>query len=413
MPDRDELSRRLASLRPEQRRLLEQRLKSERLASVLERGLPSAEEQDASDEMCEHTCRGMRFSLFFFSADGSADTNRKYDLLLDCARFADQRGFDAVWTPERHFQDFGGLYPNPSVLSAALAVATERIQIRAGSVVLPLHHPIRIAEEWAVVDNLSRGRAAVSCATGWHPDDFVMLPGNFADRRELMFETLEQVRRLWSGEAVRFSGVEGKEVEVRTFPRPIQAELPIWITSSGNAETWSRAGEVGANILASVGSQPLDELREKIDLYRESRQRAGFDPSSGIVSVMLHTFIGENNREVKETVRQPMAEYLFTHMKQRDSFVNIERITDADKRALTELAFEHYFDQASLLGTPGKCSRMIERLEQIGVDDVACLVDFGVDAGSILAGLELLDGLRQQHTLRPATSEASTEEVTQ
>ena len=76
----------------------------------------------------------MQFSLFFFSADGSTGTVDKYRLLIESAQFADQHGFSAIWTPERHFQDFGGLYPNPSVLGAALSMITKRIHIRAGSV---------------------------------------------------------------------------------------------------------------------------------------------------------------------------------------------------------------------------------------------------------------------------------------
>ena len=87
---------------------------------------------------------------------GTIGRRDRYRLLLEGARFADRHGFAAVWTPERHFHAFGGLYPNPAVTGAALAAITERIGIRAGSVVLPLHNPIRVAEEWSVVDNLSR-----------------------------------------------------------------------------------------------------------------------------------------------------------------------------------------------------------------------------------------------------------------
>ena len=118
------------------------------------------------------------FSLFYFASGGSEQSADQYRLLLDGARVADSHGFAAVWTPERHFHRFGGLYPNPSVSSAAIAAITERIQIRAGSVVLPLHHPIRVTEEWAVVDNLSNGRVGVSFASGWQPEDFVLAPGN-------------------------------------------------------------------------------------------------------------------------------------------------------------------------------------------------------------------------------------------
>ena len=88
------------------------------------------------------------------------------------ARFADQNDFTAVWLPERHFHAVGGFSPNSSLLAAALARETTRLQLRGGSVVLPLHHPVRVAEEWSLVDNLSNGRAAIFIATGWHPERF-------------------------------------------------------------------------------------------------------------------------------------------------------------------------------------------------------------------------------------------------
>src|SRR3989475_2145150 len=147
--------------------------------------------------------RSLDFSLFYFASGGSEQSADQYRLLLDGARFADSHGFAAVWTPERHFHRFGGLYPNPSVSSAAIAAITERIQIRAGSVVLPLHHPIRVTEEWAVVDNLSNGRVGVSFASGWHARDFVLSADSYADRKAVMRRSIEEVRTLWRGGSVR------------------------------------------------------------------------------------------------------------------------------------------------------------------------------------------------------------------
>ncbi|MGO4427050.1 LLM class flavin-dependent oxidoreductase, partial [Streptomyces sp. MCAF7] len=96
---------------------------------------------------------GCDFSLYFFG-DYPEDAERdKYALIMAAAEFADQHGFHALWFPERHFNSFGALFPNPSVLAAALAGRTSRIRLHAGSVVLPLHHPVRVAEEWSVVDN--------------------------------------------------------------------------------------------------------------------------------------------------------------------------------------------------------------------------------------------------------------------
>lgn len=154
-------------------------------------------------------------------AEEDESTGDKYRLLLERARFADQHGFAAVWTPERHFHAFGGVYPNPAVVGAALATITDHIQIRAGSVVLPLKHPIRVAEEWSVVDNLSRGRVGISVASGWHANDFVLAPENYPDRRERMFSQLETLQKLWRGEPVSFRGGAGNEVAVTIHPLPV------------------------------------------------------------------------------------------------------------------------------------------------------------------------------------------------
>lgn len=401
-----DISKRLAALSPEQRKLLEKRLRREGLSDSLAQGTPAAaqagppargEGEGAGDTARGGADREVQFSLFFFSADGSSTSAGKYRLLLESAKFADRHGFAAVWTPERHFQDFGGLYPNPSVLGAALAASTERVQIRAGSVVLPLHHPVRVVEEWSVVDNLSGGRAAISCASGWHPSDFIFAPHDYAERHDVMFDHIETVRRLWAGEALRFRGVNGAEVEVRTMPRPVQPELPLWVTSAGNTRTWERAGEVGANILATMGSQPLGDLAKKIRLYREARSRAGHDPQAGTVSLMLHTFIGDDLAEVREKVRAPLTAYLRTHIRQRDAVLEVEGITHEDEDALVRLAFEHYFENASLIGTPGKCARMVERLRGVGVDEIACLVDFGLDFDEVMKSLPYVSGLREAY----------------
>ncbi|HXQ69673.1 MAG TPA: MupA/Atu3671 family FMN-dependent luciferase-like monooxygenase, partial [Pyrinomonadaceae bacterium] len=173
--------------------------------------------------------KGMQFSLFYFASDGNtADKKDKYRLLIEGAKFADQNDFVAVWTPERHFHAFGDLYPNPAVTGAAIATITERIQIRAGSVVSPLHHPIRVAEEWAMIDNLSHGRVGVSFASGWHAADFVFAPENYAQRRSIMTEHIDMVRKLWRGEKLPFRGGSGQDVEVGILPQPIQPELPVW-----------------------------------------------------------------------------------------------------------------------------------------------------------------------------------------
>jgi len=380
----------LASLSPEQRAALEQKIKQKK--SVQEAGSPSP-----------HSARDMKFSLIFFSGDGSSDQPDKYRLLLESAAFADRNGFAAVWTPERHFQAIGGLYPNPSVLSAAIAATTSNIQLRAGSVVLPLHHPIRVAEDWAVVDNLSGGRVAISVATGWHPADFVLHPEHYEQRKEIMFRNLDQIRRLWRGEAVTYEDIAGEPIEVRTLPRPIQPELPVFLTASGNPATWEKAGELGFHILCSLANHPAEALKERIHLYREARARAGHAPADGIVSVMLHTYVGENDQAVKELVREPLKDYLNTFLGQYDTPMNpyqdekVMSILSNDRESLINFAFEKYFQMSSLMGSKGKCRKMVERLHEQGVNEVACLLDYGLETDTILHGLQALAELKDEY----------------
>src|ERR1700678_2067327 len=143
-----------------------------------------------------------QLSLFFFNADAAGRKEGQYDMLLESAKFADQNGFTAVWTPERHFQRFGGLYGSPTVTGAALAVLTKRIGIRAGSVVLPLQNVLRVAEEWSMIDNFSNGRVAIAAASGWHVNDFVLSPATYQNRYPDMCEKIATIQRLWRGEKI-------------------------------------------------------------------------------------------------------------------------------------------------------------------------------------------------------------------
>jgi natural product biosynthesis luciferase-like monooxygenase protein len=388
------LSDRIKNLTPEQQELLRRRMQQRELKQPE----PAPAEPVVTTASVEppRLRRKIDFSLFFFSADGTSSEGERYKLLMESAKFADRNAFNAIWTPERHFQTFGGLYPNPAVLSAALSMITERVQIRAGSVVLPLHSPVRVAEDWALVDNLSRGRVALSFATGWHEHDYVIAPANYENRRELMFRDIVVVRRLWAGEEVELPGVDGRKTRVKTLPRPIQTELPFWVTVA-SARTWQRAGEIGANVLTALGALSLDELSQLIASYRKARLENGHDPRTGIVSLMLHTYLGTDLEAIRTKVRAPMKNYLQSYLDQFRPMVE-QGVTDSsspEMQDLLELAFENYFQNASLLGTPAKCAAMVEKISAAGVNEAACLVDFGLDFESTMQSLECLADLRQ------------------
>ncbi|MFD3167090.1 amino acid adenylation domain-containing protein [Herpetosiphon sp. NSE202] len=354
--------------------------------------------------------QALDFSLFYFASDTGQDPQDKYRLLLEGAKFADQHGFTAVWTPERHFHSFGGLYPNPSVVGAAIAAVTERIQIRAGSVVLPLQHPLRVAEEWSVVDNISKGRVGVSFASGWHADDFVLAPANYHERKDIMFRDINTVRSLWRGDAQTFVGGNGNDVAVRIYPQPIQAELPFWVTAGGSPETFRMAGEAGANMLTHLLGQSVEDLQAKIAIYRQAWQEHGH-PGRGCVTLMVHTFVSDQPLEsIRETVRQPFYRYLRSSI---DLWKNLARSLGHDRETndfsaeeeefILAQAFDRYFATSSLFGTPEHCLAMVNRLKAVGVDEVGCLIDFGVATDDVLANLQHLSVLRERSNPTHAT----------
>ncbi|HEU4405631.1 MAG TPA: MupA/Atu3671 family FMN-dependent luciferase-like monooxygenase [Polyangiaceae bacterium] len=353
--------------------------------------------------------RAVAFSLSYFANDEDALGGAKYRLLLEGAKAADRRGLHAVWTPERHFHAFGGLYPSPGAIGAALAAATERVGIRAGSVVLPLHDPVRVAEEWSVIDNLSGGRAGVSFASGWNADDFVFAPERYARRKEAMLEGVRTVLALWRGEALRRTNGAGDEIEVRLRPRPVQPELPFWLTAAGSPETFRLAGELGAGVLTNLMGQRLDDLAEKVAVYREAWRRAGRGPGRGHVTLMMHAFVGEGDEGARRTARGPLARYFRSSIDIFRGFaasqgldLRPESLAPSDLDALVEHGLERYLEEGGLFGTPEGCEPMVERVRRLDVDEIAALVDFGVGVDEALAGIERLGDLRDRAEARAA-----------
>ncbi|WP_052347424.1 hybrid non-ribosomal peptide synthetase/type I polyketide synthase [Planktothrix prolifica] len=345
--------------------------------------------------------KSMQFSLYYFGSYEAEFNPNKYNLLFEGAKFGDRAGFTALWIPERHFHAFGGFSPNPSVLAAALARETEQIQLRSGSVVLPLHHSLRVAEEWAVVDNLSQGRVGIAFASGWHSQDFVLAPQSFGQHRELMFQEIETVQKLWRGEAIAVLDGNGQMVEVKTYPQPMQSQLPTWITIVNNPDTYIRAGAIGAGVLTNLMGQSVEDLARNIALYRQSLAENGYEPASGTVTVLLHTFVGNDLEQVREQARKPFGHYLTSSVgllqnmvKSQGMEVDFERLREEDREFILASAYKRYVETSALIGTPESCRQIIDYLQSVGVDEVACFIDFGVDEQTVLANLPHLHTLK-------------------
>ncbi len=345
------------------------------------------------------------FSIYFFGDYPQDDGARhgRYDSLLDTARFADRHGFHALWMPERHFHSFGGLFPNPAVLAAALASATERIRLNAGSVVLPLHDPIRVAEEWSMVDNLSGGRIGIGCASGWHANDFVFFPERFGHHKEAMYEQLEQVRQLWRGEALLRTTGDG-EAEVRLFPRPVQDTPPLFTAVVGNPASYELAARHDLGVVTNLMTQSVEQLAANIALYRRTRAQHGLDPQGGRVAVLLHTYLAADHETARAAAYGPLSRYMRSSLSLFGGVTNslghnvdLAALDEADLETVFSRAYQRYCDQRALIGTVDTVAGVVDALSAAGADEVISLVDFGVPADALRAGLPYLDALRRRY----------------
>ncbi|MFF7484975.1 MupA/Atu3671 family FMN-dependent luciferase-like monooxygenase [Streptomyces luteogriseus] len=374
------------------------------------RNEPAEEAAPRNEPAEEAVPRTPDFSVYFFGdypQDTSAPRQGQYELLMDVARFADRHGFHSLWMPERHFHSFGGLFPNPAVLAAALSRETERIRLNAGSVVLPLHDPIRVAEEWSMVDNLSKGRVGIGVASGWSANDFVFFPDRFGRHKELMYEQLEEVRTLWRGDAVHRTSGDG-EAEVRLFPRPVQDAPPMYTAVVGNPASYELAARHDLGIVTNLMTQTVEQLRDNIALYRRTRASHGLDPDAGRVAVLLHTYLADDHDTARTEAYEPLSRYMRASLSVFSGVTNslghsidLADLSEDDLDAVFRRAYGRYCDQRALIGTADSVRPVVDAVTAAGADEIVALVDFGVAEDALRGGLPRLDALRRRYS-RPA-----------
>lgn len=336
--------------------------------------------------------RGLRFSFLFFSdvrSDiGSAE---KYAFMRDIALFADRAGFEALYFPERHFHEFGSIYANPAIVAAHLIPQTQRIRFRTAGISLPLHHPAEVVEWWAINDVLSQGRVDLGFGSGWAHGDFILAPDAFDKRRQICSEQIPVVQRLWRGETIAFPGPGGKDIPVRVYPRPVQPELNVWLLVTQSEEGFAHAGRQGYNVFTMLYGNNLEAMARKIAVYRAARAEVGLDPAQGAVTLMMHTLLLDDAARVEAAVEAPFRVYI-------KSALDAHLQADAENRGATppgpeekakilDYAYQRYFQTSAIFGAAADGARIAEQAIAAGVDEIACLVDFGVDYAIVREGL--------------------------
>jgi natural product biosynthesis luciferase-like monooxygenase protein len=246
-----------------------------------------------------------------------------------------------------------------------------------------------------VVDNLSGGRVGLSLASGWNPDDFVLAPSAYEDRRRLTIEGIDTLRRLWQGEPY----VDPAGARYHVYPRPVQRQLPLWLTSSGSVDTFEAAGKAGIGVLTHLLSHSMAELAAKVARYRRAFAAAGCE-GRGHVVLMVHTYLDRDRESAERLAREPLTRYLMSSLDLNlraatgRASAAVAALSPARVRLAVQTTCERYLRQDGLFGSVTDALPVVRRIADADVDEIACLIDFGAPPDAALAGLERIDELR-------------------
>jgi len=282
-----------------------------------------------------------------------------YARLLDDCRFAEELGFDTFFVAEHHFHEYGAI-PNPAVWLAAAAVRTSKIRLGPAVAALPFRDPRTVAEDYAMVDQLSHGRVVLGAGSGYLAHEYAGFSVDPASKRTRFDEALQVIRRLWRGERVTFAGTHFALHQVALNVLPWQGrEVPIYVAAlRKEALYWIGRNGERAMIVPYATVQRLEEIGDLLAEYRRGREEGGHDP--GEVLVALHTYVAEDDAAARREAAAAFDLYVATRLyARRQTYDDIQR------------------SGLSLMGGVESVAERLRRLQAMGVRHVVALYDFG------------------------------------
>jgi alkanesulfonate monooxygenase SsuD/methylene tetrahydromethanopterin reductase-like flavin-dependent oxidoreductase (luciferase family) len=258
--------------------------------------------------MSTRTCA---LGLNFISSaplDASA-SERWFSDALALVRAAEEMGWSHVKTVEHYLYDWGGACPNPCVFLAAAAAITTRIRLVTGAVLPAFRHPVQLASELAMLDQLSGGRLDAGFARGFLPGEFALFHVPMAESRLRFEEGLGLVKRLWTEEHVSVDSALHQFSDVTIRPRVLQRpHPPVFVAAVSTPESFVRAGSEGHHIMV-VPTRSLEQLSERVALFRAARTAAGYDPASARVQISSMAVVGGDLAEALARAEAPHSQY--------------------------------------------------------------------------------------------------------
>lgn len=322
----------------------------------------------------------MRFGLFIMGTQHSS-----YQAVLDQICQAESLGFDTVVLAERHFQHGDLLFPSPLAFGAAVAARTSVIRIATAARILPLAHPIHIAEDAATLDVLSGGRlefGATRASLDERAHDAFRSP--LDESRGRFEEALEIIHRAWTCESFSYQGRHFQIPELSVSPKPLQKPHPPVYVVAVSPQTVAFAGRSG-HCVHLPATRTLGELLGTSQNYWEHRHRAGYNGVPGALSVNRFIFVTDDDRRARQQIEGPFLRFIDQHAP--DLKAALEQ-----RYGTGSLDYGRLVNDFCVFGSPETVAgRLRELHQQLGVGYVLCSLNLiTLDHDACLRSMELM-----------------------
>lgn len=328
----------------------------------------------------------MKFGLNFFPSFRLTDmsTADYFDQCLRLSERGEELGFSSAKAVEHYFHSYGGHSPNPIVLLSAIAARTRRIRTITGAAIPAFNHPIKLAGEMAMLDNISHGRLDAGFGRAFIPREFDAFGVKMEESRDRFEEGIELIRRLWTEERVTYEGRFHRLRDVHLMPRPVQRpHPPIWIAAVLSRDSFVWAGQRGYHLMIVPFAGSLEKTGELVAAYRAAWVDAGHPPGAEQIQASLHAYLAESHGEAREGFGRPIARYIEVFSEAVASWENRESADYAGYQraveAITSQTAEKLIQgHTALVGTPDEVVAELQYLRSVlGEHEPSLQINFG------------------------------------
>jgi len=337
----------------------------------------------------------VKFDIFYQLPRTSPERESQlYRELIEEVVEADRLGFHGVWLAEAHFLPRFSMLPAPMMLLAALAERTSRIRLGLAVNLVPLHHPVRLAEESAMLDLISSGRVDFGAGRGAFASNYQGYEIPMETSRERLKEALDFIRRAWTEPRLTFHGEFFNADNIEVVPKPLQRPHPPIRLAANTPDTFVFAGANGFPIFAGGPVNPIPILGYRLDIYKQAVAEAGRTLPEDWLAALLMVFAGRDRASVRAIIEKSLRSYFGVISESITADPLSVRPFDEvaiTRERLRTMKYETVDDSMAAFGDPEYCVDKIARLkESFGMSRIVGWFEIGGLSGH----REVIDSMR-------------------